>query len=94
MSEMNEHHAIVHNRIFQEIREERRRQTEKFGPMDNTPSTWAVILGEEVGEVCRAILDARALLNTGSQTNYREELIQVAAVAVAAIANLDMQGPI
>ena len=91
---MNEDHASVQERILEEIQAERRRQTEKFGPMDNTPSTWAIILGEEVGEVCRAVLDARASLDAVSLTNYRQELIQVAAVAIAAIENLDMQGPI
>ena len=80
--------------LLKEIQEERRRQTEKFGPMYNTPSTWAIILGEEVGEVCRAVLNARAAPDAVSLTNYRQELIQIAAVAIAAIENLDTQGPV
>ena len=41
-----------------------------------------MILGEEVGEIARAIIE-------GSSENYREELIQLAAVAIAAIEDYD-----
>lgn len=40
------------------------------------------VLGEEFGEVCRAI-------NDGDLENLREELIQVAAVAVAWVERID-----
>lgn len=68
--------------IIDEIKEERRRQDEKWDIQDHSPYKWLVILGEEIGEANRAILE-------GSLLQYRDELIQVAAVAVAAIESLD-----
>jgi NTP pyrophosphatase (non-canonical NTP hydrolase) len=68
------------DRIIEEIKQERQRQDGKWGVQNHAPVFWAVILGEEYGEVCKAIQD---------HTNYREELIQVAAVALAAIECLD-----
>jgi NTP pyrophosphatase (non-canonical NTP hydrolase) len=45
---------------------------------------WALILGEEVGEVNKAVLE--------SGIGVREELIQVAAVAVAWAEAIDREG--
>ena len=45
-----------------------------------------VILTEEVGEVARAIYEAD---DPGAGEDYRAELVQVAAVAVAAIESYD-----
>lgn len=42
------------------------------------PSLWYLILGEEVGEVSRAILEH-------DPENYLDELVDVAAVAISAI---------
>jgi NTP pyrophosphatase (non-canonical NTP hydrolase) len=70
--------------ILIEVGEERARQDAKWGIQDHIPLKWNAILGEEFGEVSKAILE-------NDQTNYREELIQVAAVAIAAIENLDRQ---
>lgn len=66
--------------ICDAIIEERRRQDEKFGqmPRDRAPSVHLAILMEEVGEVAKAILE-------GDSDGYLEELVQVAAVAIAAI---------
>ena len=41
-----------------EIRMERARQDAKFGIQDHDPFKFCVILGEEVGEVNKAVLDA------------------------------------
>lgn len=43
----------------------------------------AVILGEEFGEACRAVLEAGDVVNDKHGAQLRKELIQVAAVAVA-----------
>lgn len=61
---------------------ERVRQEKKWGPQNHDPLKWNAILGEEFGEVSKAILE-------GDVKNYREELIQVAAVAIAALESLD-----
>lgn len=68
-------------KIYEEIREERKRQDVKWGVQDHSPDWWMLILGEEFGEVCEAILE-------GSMQDYKKELIHVAAVAVAALENL------
>lgn len=62
--------------IFRFIVEERDRQTKKWGRQKHSNATWNLIMNEEVGEVAKAILEAKE----GTVTN---ELIQVIAVAVA-----------
>jgi NTP pyrophosphatase (non-canonical NTP hydrolase) len=70
--------------IVADILAERERQDCKWGVCHHPTQVWLTILAEEVGEVAKAIL----LEDT---KNYREELIQVAAVALAAIESLDAQ---
>lgn len=70
--------------VLYEIQQERKRQDEKWGVQNHSPIKWVVILAEEFGEVAKGALES----NTG---NYREELIQVAAVAVAMLESLDRQ---
>lgn len=73
------------------------RQNYKFGEQNHHPEKWAVILGEEYGEVCRAILDAGFAQGEigGLQDyrlqlqKYRDELVQVAAVAISALESLE-----
>lgn len=65
-------------RILQEIRDERARQDAKWGSQRQlSPYTWMTILMEEVGESAQAALE--------KDPNYEVELVQVAAVAVAAL---------
>lgn len=70
------------DKIITEILNERVRQDEKFQVQNHDPDRWAIIIGEEFGEVCQAILKK-------DMPNYREELIQVAACCMAAIECLD-----
>jgi len=67
---------------------ERRRQTSIWGVQNHDPSKWLAILVEEVGEVAQEINDMDTLYH-GSEERYRTELIQVAAVAVAAIESIE-----
>ena len=71
-----------------EVNDERNRQEEKWGTQNHDPFTYLAILGEEVGEACQAALKTRY---EGGKTlaDYRTELVQVAAVAVAMIECLD-----
>lgn len=57
---------------------ERRRQDRKWGEQNHGPDRWSLILTEETGEV------AKAALENGFQA-YCDELVQVAAVALAAL---------
>ena len=64
--------------ILQEIRDERKRQDDKWGSQRHLPPyTWMTILMEEVGESAQAALE--------ENPNYEVELVQVATVAVAAL---------
>ncbi len=71
-------------RVIENIIQERRRQTEKWGNekgllKDGFPwyiKTKVSVLGEEFGEICRAV-------NDKDLENLYEETIQVAAVAAA-----------
>jgi NTP pyrophosphatase (non-canonical NTP hydrolase) len=75
--------------VFVEITDERTRQDAKWGGVPGLERrddhTYAAVLGEEFGEVCKAWLerDTDAL---------RAELIQTAAVAVAWVEELDNGG--
>jgi hypothetical protein len=86
--------------VLAQIGAERRRQDEKFGEQRNhSPAEWLMILGEEVGEANQAALEAHFWNHKGINLKpldrlarleqYRKELIQVAAVAVAAVETLD-----
>lgn len=78
--------------IFAEVLRERERQEDKWGgshPWGQgscaspllPPEVKAVVLGEECGEVSRAVLERDA-------DGLRRELVQVAAVAVAWLESL------
>jgi NTP pyrophosphatase (non-canonical NTP hydrolase) len=76
--------------IFADIGVERERQEQKFGATESNPdAVWLAVLIEEVGEVGRALLDARRSL--GPYSHLRKELVQVAAVAVAWLESIDSQ---
>ena len=68
--------------VLNDILNERTRQDEKWGA-DRTqhPAIWHTILSEEVGEVAQEVLDTT--FEDAATDNLYEELIQVAAVAVA-----------
>ena len=68
---------MTQHRIFGEIKQERKRQDLKFGSQaGQSDSKWAMIAGEEMGEIHRAILNL-------DKENLREEIVQLAAVCVA-----------
>jgi len=68
--------------VLSEVFNERLSQYEKFREQNHSAPFWLSILGEEFGEVCRAVCE-----NDGA--NYREELIQLAAVAVQMVEAYD-----
>lgn len=72
-------------KVYDLINEERTRQDDKWGSQRQLhPERWLIILMEEVGEAAEAALD---LPLTGIE--YRKEMVQVAAVAVAALEAFD-----
>ncbi len=78
MTASNYFKEATQNLVYQELQ----RQEIKWGKQEHSPAYWYVILGEEVGEVARAIYENK-------DANYREELVQVAAVCMAALENWD-----
>lgn len=77
--------------ILRDVSAERDRQDGKWGGVPGEDRrddpTYAAVLGEEFGEACQAWLER----NT---TALRDELVQVAAVAVAWIEELDNGGSV
>ena len=71
------------DRIMKDILRERSRQDIKWGIQDHPLPIWLAILIEEVGEVGKAIFEELSV------RKVREELIQVAAVAVAIVEAMD-----
>ena len=69
------------NKILANIKNERKKQDEKWGEQNHNIYKWLAILGEEVGEVNKAALE-------GKKNEIIEELIQVGAVAVAMIESI------
>lgn len=74
-------------RVMLEVMVERGKQDGKWGEQNHDPFTWLTILGEEVGEACEAALESK--FGKWGIDQYRDELIQVAAVAVAMIECID-----
>lgn len=76
--------------ILEEIAVERQRQDDKWGAQDHKPFHFLTILGEEYGEACEAALRLHWGEDLHALRDYRNELLQVAAVAVAAIERVDL----
>lgn len=75
------------SKIVDEILNERKKQDIKWGQQNHNNATWNLILSEEVGEVAKSILEAR--FGNARLEETREELIQVAAVALAWLECID-----
>lgn len=67
---------------------ERKRQDERWGQQDHEPHVWLAILVEEVGEVAETVADKLAG-GTWRRDEYRGEMVQAAAVALAALECFD-----
>lgn len=66
---------------------ERARQDSLWGIQNHDPFTFLTLLGEEYGEACQAA--AQALYDGKSIDRIREEVVQVAALALAIVECLD-----
>lgn len=64
--------------ILARIVHERERQKALWGGRLHTGSQWVALLAEELGEVAKAVME-------GDVISYEGELVQLAAVAVAAL---------
>lgn len=75
------------DKVLKEVIEERHRQDELWGEQTHAAVVWATILSEECGEVAKAALEMH--FDATERDGFRQELIQVAAVAIAAIQDMD-----
>ncbi|MGI9450046.1 MAG: hypothetical protein ACR2QH_05325 [Geminicoccaceae bacterium] len=75
------------DRIFDEIRRERERQDDRYGGPDHDdnhyPGDWCLILTKYLGRAAAETIDA------ADDTTFREAMIKIAAVAVAATESFD-----
>jgi len=78
---------VVQNDIMFDILRERMLQDTKWGEQNHDPVMWSAILTEEVGEMCEAATKYR--FDQGNVNQFREEVVQVAAVAVAILECLE-----
>lgn len=83
--------GLNHWPVYVKACKERLRQNNKFGVNRNlNPFLWLAIIGEELGEVNKAALEWN--YDGKSLEDYKKELIEVIAVALAAIEDLDNHG--
>jgi len=75
--------TTIQDKVLSDIILERKRQDEKWGIQNHDHFTWLSILGEEYGESQKAALENR--FGNKSGDDYRKELIETAAVALAAV---------
>jgi len=68
--------------IVELIISERKKQDLKWGEQNHNIYKWLAILGEEVGEVNKAVLEDK-------YDEVLDELVQIAAVSVAMIESLE-----
>lgn len=78
--------------VLEEISKERSSQDKKWGEQNHDMADWYTILGEEVGAVGKAICEHK-LQKIYAASRIREELVQVAAVAVSMIESYDRNNP-
>ncbi|MEK3887473.1 hypothetical protein [Bacillus sp. FSL K6-3431] len=73
----------LNNEVLDAVYDERYLQLKKWGLQRHSYGVWLMILMEEVGEVAQAMQKGKKWSKDSDQDNLYEELIQVAAVAVA-----------
>lgn len=79
--------VVLRHPALAAVIEERRRQRAKWGRQNHTLGNWALILMEEVGEWSEAALHAE--FGGPKAAGLREEMVQVAAVALQIVEFLD-----
>lgn len=75
------------SRVNVDVARERQRQNEKWGLQHHAPEWWLTILAEEVGELAKEIVELK--FGEGDPSRMKDELVQVAAVALAWLADHD-----
>lgn len=79
----------VQQKIIADVIAERKRQDEKWGEQNHDLFVWASIIGEEYGEMCKAINEHGFDPTTGTEKNIYTEAIQVMASCMAMLECID-----
>lgn len=82
--------SFVPGKVLYDIANERRRQNKKWGEQNHADEWWLAVISEELGEVSQAILHNK--FGGHAAGTLREELVQVAAVAVQWLECIDRNG--
>ena len=69
---------------------ERERQDELWKRQDHTQFRWGMILGDTYGSYCKGVI-AQDSPSFPSSLNVRDELVKLAAIAIAAIECIDKE---
>ena len=77
--------------IIKKIKNERKKQNEKWGEQNHHPLMWFSIIGEEYGEMCHAFNEYSFNNNIKELEKMQYEAIQVAACCVAMIECIERQ---
>lgn len=90
---------LITGRVLDEVFKERERQDLKWGQQNHSVPEYLMILGEEVDEANKEALEeyfaekgpqpSDSEPHAADYTEYRKELIQIAAVAVSMVECLD-----
>ena len=84
--------VAVTTKVLDEVLHERRRQEALFGEQNHELPVYLSLLVEEVGEVGRAVNEITHKDSDTGLADAREELVQVAALAVAIVERIDRIG--
>ena len=80
--------------VLEDVSDERDRQDEKWGVQNHLDLTWNAIIMEELGEAAQEVLTQQFGVMGKGHGDLREELVQVAAVAVAWIEAIDRRNAV
>ena len=75
--------------VLNDILVERERQDQKWGEQDHPHWVWRGILGEEMGELDKAVIELHFKDPNSYRGQMREELIQIVAVGIAGLENME-----
>lgn len=81
-------HSSLTDRAVHAVVQERHRQEEKWGVQRHSWPEWITILTEEVGEAAQEACNEH-FHDHGDLSRMKEELVQVAAVAVAMVEHIE-----
>jgi len=85
-----EHRYTNSGTVFRDIEEELRRAVEKFPTWPTDPLHALAVLGEEFGELTKAMLQLTYEPEKSSKQHVQEEAIQTAAMAIRLVMSLDL----